>query len=167
MNQESVLIKDGFKLFRNKGKLFYKYNITQEISHPSKQIFLVTIISLDSIKILSHKDIFTVMNIILDDIKANNPKISKETAMTLTILDLRKGVRFVPDIQIIRKAALQKESASFITSGGMVIILPENSRRLKRVINEIVRFLAKDRHLLAISTYEEAMQKLQEFALEN
>lgn len=167
MNQESILLNDGFRLFRNKGRFFYKYNITKEISHPSKQILLVTIISLDSIKILSHKDIFTVMNIILEDIKLNYPNVSKETAMTLTILELRKGIRFVPDIQIIRRAGIQKESANFITSGGMVIILPEKYKRLKKVINEIIKFLTKDRHLLALNNYEEAIQKLQKFALEN
>lgn len=165
--QEQELIKSGYTEFDKKAKIFFKFYEDKSFNAVNHRVIFSHIVITKSVKIFNYNRVFSAMDTIVQQIATKYPDITATNGITLTLLELRKGVRFVPDIKIIAQAKERKEKIKTIKAGGMVIYFPQKYKRLKIVTNEIIKVLSRDKKLLAVSSLEEAREKLQEFALDN
>lgn len=156
------LINSGFIQFSKKDHLYYKVELQKDLLY-KKFVFLATIVSLNKMKISKYNLIFEMQMKILKWIETHTAKPGFENNAIITVIDLREGISFIPDIGIISKANNIKYSLTKIDPAGMVIIIPDEFPKQQKLVEYVIKKLTRDKKLCVENNMANALAKLKSF----
>jgi hypothetical protein len=143
---------------------FYKYEPITD-----KKIYIVELTCYDVVKISNFSYVMKAQNEAIISLTSKDNSINKENSVFISFFNALKGIRFIPDLNILKYSVSTKnnlESKFNITLGGVVLILPSwASNRYKKALLHVISFSNMNVNFQIVTSIDDAYKSIAKFGI--
>ncbi len=154
--EEEKLLKSGYKKFLQEKAFYFKIVLCQ--NGLSSSYYIVMIYLLERIKISNYSIVFQIQKACEEIIVNDSRKTNLIDASVFTIINLSRGIAFIPDIRIINLAKIKLKKLKGISPKGIALILPRKFSKAKLFLKTVIKILAKDEKIYVVALEGEALK---------
>lgn len=154
--EEDKLLKEGYKKFLHEKAFYFKIvSYQDDLNNPC---YIAMIYLLEKIKISNYYIVFQIQKTCEEIIVNYSKEANSANVSVFTIINLSRGIAFIPDIKIITLAKIRRKSLKGISPKGIALVLPNKFNKAKLFLKAVIKILAKDEKIYVVSLEDEALK---------